>query len=402
MTPEKSRFALLLAWQISSIGGVNGVARNLLHEFQAAKQMPLMAIEMSGKEIREVPVAGDCTWPVLTMPPLPTWNPHRPVQSSIGFCLLAPFALWRLISICRRYSISVLNPHFIGLEYLMLAVLRKSGFFRGKLILSFHGADIREMMQSRGVKRWLSRVLLRSADFLVPCSNGLGEEVLMFVPECAPRTVVIHNGIDTARFLARASEPYELPKNFAGRRIILNIGAYEFKKGHDILVKAFALVKAKRSDVALVISGQRSSIEIDQLGKELGVRQDMLLLENTPPAKVAALLKQADVFALSTRSKKGFYGEGFAIALLEAGAAAKPVVAADSCGVSELIADGITGRVVPPEDPEALAEGICSLLEDPARASQMGRCLHQKVVQNFTNQDMYRKYAELIIGPPNF
>ena len=108
----------------------------------------------------------------------------------------------------------------------------------------------------------------------------------MFAPEFADRTVVIPNGIDSAAFLSQDSAPVALPARLATRKLILNIGAYEYKKGHDILLQAFAQVKLTHPEAALVIAGQRSSAAVAQLATELGIQDDVLLFEIRPMPKL--------------------------------------------------------------------------------------------------------------------
>jgi L-malate glycosyltransferase len=297
--------------------------------------------------------------------------------------------LWKLGSLCRKYSIRVINPHFIGLEYFPFLVLRKLGIFRGKLILSFHGMDIREMRRSRGLERWLAKVLLRKADWLVACSNGLRDEILLFVPECATRLVAIPNGIDASAFLALAVAPFQLPEEFRNRRLLVSIGAYQHKKGHDILLHAFAKLKAGGCEAVLVIAGQGSSRMMAELATDLGIRGDIVFLEDLPPAQIAALMKRADLFVLPSR------WEPFGLVLLEAAAAQKPVVVTNTAGASELVRHGDTGMIVPIDDPDALASAISVMLADSEGASTMARRFHDHVLEHFTWQHAYRRYLRL-------
>jgi colanic acid/amylovoran biosynthesis glycosyltransferase len=397
---DSTHYAFLLGWPFESLGGVPGVLQNLLHEFQSAGEMAPMAIEVSDREEVTFPPEAAPPWPSINSGPISSWNSRFPWRSFLVLWIKAPVVLWKLRAICRRYGIRVLNPHFIGIGYFSLLLLRKLRLFRGQLILSFHGSDIREMIQSRGVERWLLRMLLRGSDVLVACSDGLREEILDFVPECASRTVTIHNGIDVPSFLALAAGPFSLPERLDGRPVILNIGRFEYKKGHDILLRAFRILKAKHPEAVLVIAGQSDSSGIAKLGAELGIQDDLLLLQDISHAQVVSLLKRADIFVLSSRWEKGVCGEGFALALLEAGAAAKPVVTTHSCGTTELIEDGVTGRIVPTENPEALAEAICDVLSDPDSAAQMAERLHQHVIEHFTWKQTYRKYIQLVQGRP--
>ena len=306
-----------------------------------------------------------------------------------AFFLKAPVVLWKLGSLCRKYSIRVINPHFIGLEYFPLVVLRNLGIFRGTLILSFHGMDILEMRQSRGLERWLAKVLLRKADWLVACSNGLRDEILLFVPECASRVVAIPNGIDAAAFLSLAEAPFQLPAAFRSRRVLLSVGAYEHKKGHDTLLHAFAKLKGEGCDAALVIAGQASSRPMAELAHELGIQEDVVFFENLPHAQIAALMQRADVFVLPSR------WEPFGLVLLEAAAAQKPVVVTNTAGASELVRNGDTGMVVPIDNPDALASAISATLADSEGAASMARRFHDHVLQNFTWRHACRRYLQL-------
>jgi glycosyltransferase involved in cell wall biosynthesis len=396
----RTHYAFLLAWPIESLGGVNGVVQNLLREFQSAGDMAPMAIEVSGRDENASPLPAGQPWPHICCGPISSWNSGSPWKSLLASCVRAPRTLLRLHAICRRYSIAVLNPHFIGMEYFPLMLLRRIGLFRGRLIFSFHGSDIREMMQSRGVERRLFRILLAGADQLVACSDGLREEILAFAPDCGPRTVAIHNGIDEAAFRAQAPEPFPLPGSFRNRTVLVNVGAFEYKKGHDILLRAFALLRVRHPGAALVIAGQRSAARIRELASGLGVEQDLLLFENIPHAQIVALLLRADVFVFSSRWEKGVCGEGFAMALLEAGAVAKPVVTTLSCGTTELIEDGVTGRIVPTENPEALAEAISDVVSDPESGREMANRLRERIVREFTWKHAYRKYLCLARGEP--
>lgn len=86
------------------------------------------------------------------------------------------------------------------------------------------------------------------------------------------------------------------------------------------------------------------------------------------------------------------------MALLEAAAAGTPVISTKSCGVAELIEDGKTGRLVPVDNPSALAEAISSLLENPVLADQMAKRLQDRVGKEFTWDQACQKYLQLVNG----
>ena len=132
------------------------------------------------------------------------------------------------------------------------------------------------------------------------------------------------------------------------------------------------------------IRGAIAEHHLEETGKLLGRRRD-----------VPDLLNAADIFVLSSRQ------EGFPITFLEAMAAGKPVIATDVGGCAEAVADGETGLIVPPENPQALAEAISALISDPGRARAMGEAGRSRVKSEFTVDRMVEQHLELyqsIIG----
>ena len=366
----------------------------MVHEFSASGKLAPLVIETSDAfSIQTLP---DDT-PLLRLRFPTVYQKRQRVRTLLKFCFYAPVFVWKLRGICKRLKIEILNPHFIGLEYFALALFRYFSGFRGKLLLSFHGSDIRTMIQSRGLERFLSRILLRSADTLVPCSEGLGQEILMFAPECANRIVPIANGIDIERFLVNSEFDIQLPPSFRTRRKILNIGAYEYKKGQDVLLRAFSKLRQTRVDVCLLIAGQpREELKaIERLIAELELQDHVVLLENLTHNRIAGLLQSVDIFVLSSRWKKGAWGEGFAMALLEAAAAQKPVISTLTCGVTELIQNGESGLIVPTEDPDALAQAMAALLDNAHEADRQAKNLHARVKQFFTWKNAHQSYLNL-------
>jgi glycosyltransferase involved in cell wall biosynthesis len=393
VSPQRGRHVFVLPWPLEELGGVNAVVQNLVREFAESGPLSPLVIE---RAVGGAP--STCEYAEVLRMILPSpYDPHHPFRALVSFCIRAPWLLLKLSAFCRERRIEVLNPHFVGLEHFCLVLLKRLGLFRGRVLLSFHGSDIRFMMQSGGIERWFSRLTLRWADYLIPCSEGLGAEIMMFAPESAKRVVPIQNGIDVDLFLSSSEASFELPPPFGNRIRIVSIGAFEYKKGHSILLKAFSLLRHRNPLPALIIAGQTRSLfeETQLLVHELALQDDILLYRDLPHSQAASLLRSCDVFALSSRWEMGRYGEGFAMVLLEAAAAQKPVVSTLSCGVAEFIKDGETGWVVPPEDPAALAKAIQEALENPEEADRRAHNLNALVRRDFTWKRAHERYLEL-------
>lgn len=388
-----SKYCFILSWPFELNGGVNQVVRNLMLEFQKDKHRfgePLALQLAEGAKPDDIL---DCGVRRAYLHLRSPYVRKKPFASAAAFLLHLPRTLLRLRRFCSLNSIGTLNMHYPDLEALNLVLLKLFGLFSGAIILSLHGSDIRSAMHETGMAKRIWRFILRHASCVVACSDGLRQEALQFEPRA--NVITIHNGIDVDRFSAHADPLFRWPPEFKNKRIIINVAQFEFRKGHHILLSAFRRVRSKHEDVALVLVGSAgpTSEGIEELIKELHLSDSVFCLGALPHQKIYDLLQHATLFALATRWKKGLMGEGFAIALLEAGAAKLPVVATASCGVSEIIHNGETGRVVPLEDDAALAAAVSEMLDHPDEARAMGEKLHSLVREQFTWRRAAEKYA---------
>ncbi|MGE5192782.1 MAG: GT4 family glycosyltransferase PelF, partial [Deltaproteobacteria bacterium] len=159
-------------------------------------------------------------------------------------------------------------------------------------------------------------------------------------------------------------------------------------KDQRTLLRAMRLVVDEVSDFVLDIVGDgpdRPALE--SLCDELRLRGNVRFLGFRDD--VHALLPQSDLFVLSSVT------EGLPMTLLEAMAAGLPTVSTDVGGISELVAEGETGRLVPPQSPEALAAAILELVRDPERAARMGTAGRRRVAGEFDLRRVVARYEDL-------
>ncbi len=180
------------------------------------------------------------------------------------------------------------------------------------------------------------------------------------------------------------------------KRIILFFGRINFKKGLDILAKAFGVVTRSRKDVHLVIAGPDNEGWGD---KVRGWLNDEGLLGRTTftgmllGLEKLAVLRDADMFVLPS------YSENFGIAVIEAMAAGLPVIISDKVNIWREVQTGGAGRVIPC-DAGALAEQIIELLAQPGLAQEMGRNGRTLIQECFQwpriAQNLVAAYAQII------
>ena len=184
-------------------------------------------------------------------------------------------------------------------------------------------------------------------------------------------------GADAAR-LRRISPGVDAfdggPRRAPDRPTILTIARLEDRyKGHDILVRALALIRARAKDVQWVVIGQGPlRRDIERLARTHGVWDSVRLLGAVSDAERDHWLAHSSVFCMPSRLPAARAGEGFGIVYLEAGAHGLPVVAGNVGGAVDAVVDGVTGTLVDPTNHVAVADAIADLLTDDELAARMG------------------------------
>jgi phosphatidylinositol alpha-1,6-mannosyltransferase len=161
----------------------------------------------------------------------------------------------------------------------------------------------------------------------------------------------------------------------AERPTILTIARLQDRyKGHDVLIEALARVRAQVQDVEWVVIGDGPlRAELELLARSAGVADAVRFLGSLSDEQRDRWLRRADLFAMPSRLPGGHLaGEGFGIVYLEAAAYGKPVLAGNVGGALDAVADGESGLLVDPTDPEAVACAIVRLLLDRELARRLG------------------------------
>jgi starch synthase len=230
---------------------------------------------------------------------------------------------------------------------------------------------------------WCERVAAESSAAVVAVSEGMRADVLAAYPDISPdRVRVIRNGIDTGEYAPDpATDVLKLHGVDPGRPSVVFVGRITRQKGLPVLLRA-----ARRLDPAaqlVLCAGQPDTAELAAEVTELveGLRAArsgvVWLPEMLPKREVIQLLTHATVFACPS-----LY-EPLGIVNLEAMACGTAVVASRVGGIPEVVSDGETGLLVPPDDPEALAGALNALLGDPGRAAAMGELGRERAVAQF-------------------
>jgi len=236
------------------------------------------------------------------------------------------------------------------------------------------------------LEQWLHR---RTAAVLGNSRAVVAELSAEGVP--ARRLGLIYNGIDVARFAAADRDQQRARLDLPADALVLSIVATLLPyKSHALLLEALALAKTELPATwRLLLAGRDEGIgaALHAQAEALGIASHLRWLGES--RDVAGLLRASDIALLCSAQ------EGFPNALLEAMAAGLPTIATAVGGVPEIVEDQITGRLVPPGDPRALAEAIVALAEDPAARQRMGAAGRARARARFSLEACVARYERL-------
>jgi L-malate glycosyltransferase len=228
------------------------------------------------------------------------------------------------------------------------------------------------------LQRPFLRLALRSATVVLANAATVGAHLERDDGISPAKLAIVPNGLDVAVFDAAARAPAApAPVGDGGTPTVLTIARMTYPaKGHDDLLHAAALVRA-RADVRFVLIGDGPrEPAIRRLASDLGLTDHIFFLGRR--ADVPALIKRADIVCHPSRM------EGLPNAVMEAMAAARPIVATTAGGTPELVQDGIHALLVPPQSPAALAEKILTLVNDRARGETLGAAARLRIERQFS------------------
>jgi glycosyltransferase involved in cell wall biosynthesis len=373
MTPP-SRTRVLFVLTSAVRGGVEEVVLSLLRrldrrEFAVALAAPgrlLAAVrpDLEGVEIETAAVAAH------------SWLAVRDVAT-----------LARLI---REFRPDVVNPHLFRSTLVAAPLARALGV--GRVVETYHGREAwrRGPLKGRFV---VDRVVTRCVHRIIAVSAAARDFLVQAKGIPPDKVVVVPNGRDLSRFQpGRGGASVRSELGLRPDQPVLGIvGRLEPQKGHAVALRALRRVVDARPDVTLVIAGDGSLRDsLQRLTEELGLGRHVLFVGYR--SDVPSVLDAVDVLVLPS-----FY-EGMPLTAIEAMAMARPVVATRVDGTGEVVEDGITGRLVPVGDTEALGDAVLSLLMHPELAKSYGSAGRQRAIDHFDVATQVARTASLYKG----
>ncbi|MDF1731287.1 MAG: glycosyltransferase family 4 protein [Minwuia sp.] len=263
-------------------------------------------------------------------------------------------------------SVTCLHAHFL---HTPASTTRYAALLKGlPWSVSAHAKDIWTS------PAWEKREKLADCAFAVTCTAANTEHLAELAPE--GRVSLVYHGLDLTRF---PPAPATRPANPVP--VILSVGRAVTKKGYPVLLKALAEIGLPWRFVH--IGGGEQLAELKQQADALGIADRIDWRGPQPQQAVLEACREADLFVLASRIADDGDRDGLPNVLMEAQSQGLPVVATAVSAIPELVRDGETGLLVPPDDPQALAAALTRMLRDPAARQAMGRAGETRVRSAF-------------------
>jgi glycosyltransferase involved in cell wall biosynthesis len=300
-----------------------------------------------------------------------------------------------LADLVEEWRVDIVQTHLLTVLDAVVMRLRTSAR-RPPIVWTFHGPDFLPLRPGPSLPmrrlacRWFYRAMAHKVDAIVAVSDATRDAVVRQLGPAAAGTRVIRNAPNPRKF--QSARPPEATRAALGldsdSRVVLFVGRLAPEKGCRHLVEAMgAVCTVVPGAVALLAGEGPDRASLDALARRttasnrirfLGARDD-----------VGDLLAAADVVCLPSLR------EGLSLALLEARAAGRPIVATDVAGNRAALEAGTTALLVSPGDSAALAEALITLLSDPRRAAAIGRAARARAQGSESPEDQWELFSAL-------
>ncbi|MCW4047134.1 MAG: glycosyltransferase family 4 protein [Candidatus Bathyarchaeota archaeon] len=321
---------------------------------------------------------------------------------NIGFRLGIPYVLPSIDSyktfLTSVQSSDIIHAH--GHPYLSSLIAAKlAKRYKKPFVLTQHNTFIQYQGAWNTVERLndiaVGAQVLKAADKIIVVSNATRNYVLSLGAD-AEKTEVLHNGVDLDRFKPQPAtqktmrRKLEIPSDAA---VALTVRRLVYKNGIDTLVESAGIaIKKNPHLVYLVVGGGPDFAEVKAKARQLGIEKNFKLAGFISDRELPSYYNAADFFVLPSKS-----GEGLPLVALEAMACGLPVIATNVGGIKEIMVGGF-GEIVPPNNPESLAETIAkfSNSEFSSRKNELRRKVEQKFSWDTNVKKLVEIYEELI------
>jgi glycosyltransferase involved in cell wall biosynthesis len=292
-----------------------------------------------------------------------------------------PLALSRLLSLLRDGQFDILHSHLFRADIYAGLAVGRLGEQRPLLVSTRHNDDRFFLNPFVGLVHYL---VSARQDLIIAISDHIARFTVARGVRDPAKVRRVYHGIEPplTRALEREGQRIRHELGIASDNFLVgNVGRLALQKGQRHLIAAMPLLLERVPQAHAVIAGSGDLEDyLRELAEEVGVAARVHVLGARKD--VPALMHAIDVFVMPS------IWEGFGLVLLEAMAAARPIVASRVATIPEVVIEGETGLLVPPGDPLALADALAQLADQPARARQFGEAGRERLRVHFSLEKM--------------
>ena len=336
------------------VGGVEELVRQLAHAYQDAGHQVIVVTERWPRDLPEFERYED-----IPLYRVPMRVPTGHWKANLSYAVSRLFLLARIGRIIRDFKADVLHVQCVSSSTLYALHVKQTQAI--PLVVTLQGElsmDANGIYQRKGIAQRIMHRALAEADAITACSQQTLAEAEAFQgTPFGSRGQVIPNGIRLADFDGVSPSPHSRP-------YVLALGRHVRQKGFDILLDAFAQSGDQGHDLILAGDGPEHAA-LQETAKRLNLSERVFFPGRADRKTTISLFQGCALFVLPSRH------EPFGIVNLEAMAAGKPVLATAVGGVPEIIEDGVTGLLVPPEA-GPMAARMAALLQCPEQRTALG------------------------------
>ena len=305
--------------------------------------------------------------------------------------LLPPFllgALWALMLLLRRERFAVIHAHWLipqgALALAALALTRR----RIPVVCTSHGGDLYGL-QGKALESIMGAVM-RHSDHITVVSRAMRQRALALGADTA-KLSVLPMGVD----LQQRFSPD--PTSIRTSHELLFVGRLVEKKGFAILLKALPRIVQRNPGVSLTIAGDGPLREaLEQQARTFGLSERVAFVGMTRQQQLPEIYRRAVLMVAPFVVASGGDQEGLGLVIVEAMGCGCPVIASDLPAVADVIHDGETGILVPSGSPEALADQISALLNDPDKRANLASAARNDVLARFDWSSIAARYSVVL------
>jgi teichuronic acid biosynthesis glycosyltransferase TuaC len=306
------------------------------------------------------------------------WVRYPQIPGNFGLSSAGKFLSARLLrrvrQLHRLHPIDVIHAHAaLPCGHAAALLSRRLNI---PFVVTVHGLDVFNTCHLGGIpaswRRTVSVEVYREAQKII-CISGAVQEILRSGTPPETSSTVVYNGVNPNLFSPNPTEAATLDPE------ILVVGNLLPSKGHDLVLRALGKLRPIIPQLQCRIIGEGPDrARLQTLVRELGIDEQVQFVGRQTRLEVAELMRSCAVFVLPS------WDEGLGCVYLEAMSCGKPVIGCRGQGISEVIKHGNNGWLIPPNDLEALVQGLSALLGSPALRSRIGTEARQTILEKLT------------------